>query len=133
MGNCVPKDGDSSTDSVPTGSLNTNMLRELVGNVEKKYEIVKTIGEGSMGAISKARVREGKIGGSAYKDEQGDKGIMSKVFKVGEEKNMIPLGDRRENEVFYALKTIQLARISESFIEELRNEIDILKSMDHPK
>jgi len=32
----------------------------------------------------------------------------------------------------YALKSIQLDRVSTTFIEELKNEIHILKSMDHP-
>jgi len=32
----------------------------------------------------------------------------------------------------FALKSIQLARMSEEFILELKNEIDILKSLDHP-
>jgi len=32
----------------------------------------------------------------------------------------------------YALKTIQLNRVSESFLKELRNEVEILKSLDHP-
>jgi calcium-dependent protein kinase len=32
----------------------------------------------------------------------------------------------------YALKTIQLNRISDQFIKELRNEIEILRRLDHP-
>lgn len=32
----------------------------------------------------------------------------------------------------YALKAIQLSRMSDEFISELKNEIDILKSLDHP-
>mmetsp|Transcript_33167 Transcript_33167/g.65669 ORF Transcript_33167/g.65669 Transcript_33167/m.65669 type:complete len:657 (-) Transcript_33167:67-2037(-) len=32
----------------------------------------------------------------------------------------------------YALKTIQLNRVSEAFLKELRNEVEILKSLDHP-
>ncbi|CAM9601238.1 unnamed protein product [Discosporangium mesarthrocarpum] len=32
----------------------------------------------------------------------------------------------------YALKTIQLARISPKMVQEMRNEIDVLKRLDHP-
>ena len=39
---------------------------------------------------------------------------------------------KKETGVSYALKTIQLARISKAMRNELRNEIDILMSLDHP-
>ena len=32
----------------------------------------------------------------------------------------------------YALKAIHLNRMTDEFIQELKNEIDILKSLDHP-
>lgn len=99
-----------------------------------KYEVVKTIGEGSMGAISKARIREEKVGGSAYNtQEEVTCGCFGFCFGSRKsEESSLPKSRRREAEVFYALKTIMIKRISPEFIEELRNEIDILKSMDHP-
>ena len=45
---------------------------------------------------------------------------------------MLFRSEKRQVDVYYALKTIQLARVTPDFVEELRNEIDILKSLDHP-
>ena len=36
------------------------------------------------------------------------------------------------NKNFYALKTINLKRVPDYFKEELRNEIEVLKTLDHP-
>jgi serine/threonine protein kinase len=87
-----------------------------------------------MGAISKANIREEKIGGSAYTTEE-DVTCGCFGFCVSSPKSKasnVPDSRRRESEVFYALKTIMINRISPEFIEELRNEIDILQHMDHP-
>mmetsp|Transcript_25392 Transcript_25392/g.31643 ORF Transcript_25392/g.31643 Transcript_25392/m.31643 type:complete len:527 (+) Transcript_25392:41-1621(+) len=39
---------------------------------------------------------------------------------------------KKSNGQYYALKTIQLSRISPAFVAELKNEIDLLRSLDHP-
>jgi len=39
---------------------------------------------------------------------------------------------KKDTNAVYALKTIQLVRISKEMIQELRNEIDILMRLDHP-
>lgn len=89
-----------------------------------------------MGAISKAKVREDKIGGSAYQTE--DTTLCGGCFGffggggTKKKEQSVSASQRREGEVFYALKTIVISRISPEFIEELRNEIDILKNLDHP-
>lgn len=90
-----------------------------------------------MGAISKAKVREDKIGGSAYQTEDttlcgGCFGFLGGGGGAKKKEQSVSAGQRREAEVFYALKTIVISRISPEFIEELRNEIDILQNLDHP-
>lgn len=45
---------------------------------------------------------------------------------------MISKVRHRQTGVEYALKTIQLAKISSSLAKEMRNEIEILKRLDHP-
>jgi hypothetical protein len=72
----------------------------------------------SLGFVAKAKVRSEKVGGSAFKKQ----GLLMK-------KQSGSLKERRHNEVFYALKSIQLDRISALFLEELKNEINILKEM----
>jgi hypothetical protein len=71
-----------------------------------------------MGFVAKAKIREKAVGGSAFKK----KGILVK-------KASSSLHGRRETEVMYALKSIILDRVSPMFLEELRNEIDILRGM----
>lgn len=45
---------------------------------------------------------------------------------------MISKVRHRQTGVEYALKTIQLDKISSSLAKEMRNEIEILKRLDHP-
>ena len=112
------------------------ILRFRTDDVMEKYEVVRKIGEGSMGAISKAKIRDDKIGGSAYKSQRfrlcGCFGffIKSKKSMISNPKSIRE--GRRDGEIYYALKTIVMSRISPEFVNELRNEIDILKGLDHP-
>jgi len=42
-------------------------------------------------------------------------------------------GELAPGDIIYAMKSIHLSRVTdETFVEELRNEIAILKSLDHP-
>lgn len=45
---------------------------------------------------------------------------------------MIAKVRHKQTGVEYALKTIQLDKISSSLAKEMRNEIEILKRLDHP-
>lgn len=107
-------------------SLHAAMLRERDNaNVLDKYEVIQRLGEGSMGSVSLVRVKDSAKGGSAFKTkERGPLGF-TKVKKRGSMK------ERRAVEVDYALKTIILSRVSSEFVEELKNEIMLLRQMDH--
>jgi serine/threonine protein kinase len=119
-----------------SSNLNTNMLRHRNDDVMQKYEVVRKIGEGSMGSISKAKIRDDRIGGSAYKSRRaGFCGCFGFFLKSKKKLTSDPTSmreGRRDGEIYYALKTIVMSRISPAFIDELRNEIDILKALDHP-
>jgi calcium-dependent protein kinase len=74
-------------------------------------------------------LREEKIGGSAFHPHP--KNFLGKVRnKLGKktEENR----PKKSQEYVYALKSILLDRISPTFIEELKNEIEILRCLDHP-
>lgn len=126
MGNTAIKDHDDIDLSKVEfrGSIQSNMLRMLSDDVFKKYRVIDVIGHGSMGYIAKAKVRTEKVGGSAISDK---KGFLKKKKKKGG-----GIHELRASEVRYALKSIQVDRVSASFLNELRNEIDILKVLDHP-
>jgi serine/threonine protein kinase len=57
--------------------------------------------------------------------------VLHKVFGK-QTSNISDTSERRKVENVYALKSIQLDRVKPLFVEELKNEIAILKSTDHP-
>lgn len=109
-----------------TQSVHSVILRHRNIDVYKKYETIEVLGQGSMGAVSKVQVREGQEGGSAFNPNPKAKKGMAR------QSSSVSLSERRANKVNYALKQIQLDKVSTVFLEELHNEIDILKGMDHP-
>ncbi|CAM9900074.1 unnamed protein product [Choristocarpus tenellus] len=68
--------------------------RKVGAVLEMYYEILNTIGHGSMGTVSRVQ--------------------------------HLATGNQ------YAMKAIQLSRISAKMVQEMRNEIGILKRLDHP-
>lgn len=125
MGNCNSEEEDAR----PTHAFNSNLMRERKNrDVFKYYEVERVLGEGSMGAVSSVRKKESAAGGSAYKDSGTHQGVFA-IFHAQKKKSPLAEDSIRKN---YAMKTIQLGRVTDEFIEELRNEIDILKTLDHP-
>jgi len=137
MGNCFEgtsgggRGGGISNDSAIGGkkdadnvSVHQGILRELNIDVYKKYTEHEVLGQGSMGHVARVQVKEGKEGGSAFNSKHS-----KKAFGTQSSSN---LSERRREKVDYALKSIQLERVSPMFLDELKNEIDILKAMDHP-
>lgn len=126
-----------SNDSAGTpGKIHQNILRHREeGDVFDKYEVTEVLGEGSMGAVCKARILPKKVGGSAFYPKKTRRGPFGGLFKFGKRKTKAGTGlsdDDISQEHLYALKSIQLARVSPSFFKELENEIDILRRLDHP-
>jgi Protein kinase domain len=124
------RSGRSSVHSVHGG-----MLRERKIDVYKKYTEVEVLGTGSMGHVAKVQVKEGEEGGSAYRGSTsgvslGDRKNEKKPVEL--QPTTSSLSERRRHKVDYALKSIQLDRVSPTFVDELKNEIEILKTMDHP-
>lgn len=115
-------------------SIHENILRHQSKNVLKKYEVLHVLGTGSMGTVSMVKIKDSKIGGSAFKtaNSGGMVGkIMDKIFQK-QTSNISDSSERRKVENIYALKSIQLDRVKPMFVEELKNEIEILRSTDHP-
>jgi serine/threonine protein kinase len=130
MGNCLKPQGPVEPEpkngvEQPSGSIHGNMLRnQKNSDITKKYETIKTLGTGSMGFVAKVKIRPESVGGSATNPKQ-----KTGMFGSGKNKTTTTLSERRLVEVFYALKSIIVDRVSPEFLEELRNEIEILKSM----
>jgi serine/threonine protein kinase len=136
--------GNDDFDKASNHSHGSNMsayrVRRRSDDFLEKYVIVKHIGEGSMGFISKAKIKSSKIGGSAYHGQEhslidgcGCFGFMGWFKRKYQTTRYSTAREGRvEGEIYYALKTILMSRICPEFIDELRNEIEILKELDHP-
>lgn len=125
----------SPTNSEHSTSLHANILREIENDDPfRKYEVIQVLGEGSMGAVFKVQIRKSHVGGSAFRPRK-QKGLM-KLFrflvkhdKHSEQPTQV---SEHTDDFIYGMKRIMLDRISPVFIEELKNEIDILRNLDHP-
>jgi len=62
----------------------------------------------------------------------GEKRSEVSIEEARESQSQTPRRRSSGGQLLYALKAIQLSRMSDEFVEELKNEIDILKSLDHP-
>jgi len=133
MGNNCGKKADAavSTGSALNGSaarkqsgsaIQVGILRELKVDVYTKYKECEVLGEGSMGHVARVQIREGAEGGSAFTSQR----------TLKDDSITRSLSERRRKKVDYALKTIIVDRVSPIFLDELKNEINILKGMDHP-
>lgn len=108
--------GSFNASSATSPSIHGGIMREHSIDVYKKYSEMEVLGTGSMGHVSRVTLKEG--GGGTVASGSGGAGSAS--------------CESRRHKIEYALKSIQLDRVSPSFVDELKNEIDILKSMDHP-
>lgn len=127
MGNCFAAEESVVSQEEKNNSLRRNMLRSRRDDdVYKYYEVIKNLGEGSLGAVSSARKKA--VGGSAYTETK-----QFGIFTVKKKRKDGPLmSTSSEHQREYALKSIQLGRVSAEFLDEMRNEIDILRTLDHP-
>jgi serine/threonine protein kinase len=147
-------------------SIQDNIVRiQTLNSVHDKYEIMDEIGVGSMGSIYKVRIKQNKLGGSAFfpktktPKESKIKRFLSRKSKSDpvealtlqqqllyqqqqqqEHLQMSALNgidnDRSNCKRYtYALKTIRLDQFEDSYecyLDEMKNEMDILRLMDHP-
>jgi calcium-dependent protein kinase len=134
-------------------SIQENLVRiqDDYRRVYDKYEVLDEIGVGSMGSVYKVRIKHDKLGGSAYHPRVTSPS-KRRILHLWKRKNstkpdaqlegehqftVVENGDADDDKsrYVYALKTIRLDRSDESFetfLEEMKNEVAILRSMDHP-
>lgn len=132
------------------------MIRQRTANVWDYYKEVRRIGEGSIGAVSLVKRKRGTEGGSAYAASDRKSGVVS-LGCVGIFGCLLPTRSKKKSSATppsspgsrrpasrrsdrtssshaeeYALKSIQLRLVERKYLDELRNEINVLRTLDHP-
>eukprot|EP00578_Thalassiosira_sp_NH16_P021397 CAMPEP_0181101490 /NCGR_PEP_ID=MMETSP1071-20121207/13782_1 /TAXON_ID=35127 /ORGANISM="Thalassiosira sp., Strain NH16" /LENGTH=548 /DNA_ID=CAMNT_0023184345 /DNA_START=50 /DNA_END=1696 /DNA_ORIENTATION=+ len=147
----VDSRGNSISDDLSTRSLTNHMIRQRNADVFDYYKEVRTLGEGSIGAVSLVRRKKGTEGGSAYNSLRGKENMVNigcmgffgcllpkrKPPRIEKASDRSPRPSRRPSQSSahseeYALKSIQLRLVQRKYLDELRNEIVVLRSLDHP-
>lgn len=139
----------SSEADTSVRSLTNHMIRQRNANVWDYYKEVRRIGEGSIGYISLVKRKRGTEGGSAYTSQRsmdnvvslGCRGFFScllpkrsppSIEKEVTNTTSTSAGPSSCHAEEYALKSIQLRLVERKYLDELRNEINVLRSLDHP-
>ena len=120
-------------------SFHTGLMKEHNDDVYKKYNETEILGQGSMGHVAKVvrisskRTMNKNVNASANQTHLQPNVTDSGTTRGSAVDNLTNgASSANANEHCYALKSIQLDKVTATFIDELRNEIDILKAMDHP-
>ena len=87
-------------------NIHTHLVRDQNRDFNEVYDVVKIIGHGSISTISKIK-----------KTGMDEKDMKTSKTKIN---------------TYYALKEIDMSIVEKHLIEELENEINLLKALDHP-
>jgi serine/threonine protein kinase len=147
-----PPSGEKKANCVSSNRLTDHMIRERHADVFSYYQDIRQLGEGSIGSVRLVRRKKGTVGGSAY-DSQRDTAnkegtcgcLIDGVFGcswLGMKNKAARRGGRHISESsksvnsnhteIFALKSIQLRLVKKEYLDELRNEVSVLRSLDHP-
>jgi len=120
-----------------TTTIQKKMLESTTVDVYEKYKEWEVLGRGSMGHVAKVTLRDEVINSRrSLQNRNSTNSTRDSTSSTSSSRNynalMRKAPDEEEERQSFALKSILLDRISNSFITELKNEIDILNTMDHP-
>jgi len=123
-------DKPSQSQATRKMSLHSGLMKENNYDVYLKYNETEILGQGSMGHVAKVvRIESKRRSMNASLTNFTDSSTTSDSAVDNPANGAF---SANANEHCYALKSIQLDKVTEDFVDELRNEIDILKAMDHP-
>ena len=133
--------GNETSTSSRSKRLTDRLIRERNADVFNYYQDVRSLGEGSIGSVRLVKRRRGTEGGSAYREVKvGICGCLANgIFGCSWLARSTETDMRRsrtsinsKHSEMYALKSIQLRLVQNEYLDELRNEISVLRSLDHP-
>jgi len=137
MGNIIQrsKDNSNNSGSVFRSFTNNLILRHKDKNLFDKYEIIGKLDSGSISevfCIKRKDTKEEKICvGCIYIKKMFPFLKTHKIDIVLDVKEMMN-NPKSHNGTMSALKRISLKFIDDDVIEEFRNEVDIIRKLDHP-
>eukprot|EP00984_Skeletonema_dohrnii_P007771 scaffold2862_cov238-Skeletonema_dohrnii-CCMP3373.AAC.4 len=141
--------GGNSKSTSSSNRLTDHMIRERRADVFNYYQDVRRLGEGSIGTVRLVKRKKGTEGGSAYENTRdhaswggGCGCLIDGLFgcswltrRSNNTTNKHRQGSKSaisNHSEMYALKSIQLRLVQKEYLDELRNEISVLRSLDHP-
>jgi serine/threonine protein kinase len=121
----VPK---SVTRKQNNDSLQRHLVREQQQDIHEVYDIVGIIGEGSISNIYKIVKKKKRRPSDNVRSivRRRSSSLLCKSHKKRVERRSTISGQQ------YALKEIDTAFVKEGLVDELKNEIELLKDLDHP-
>lgn len=126
--------------------------RDVYSELTDIYEIIAEIGHGGFSNVYKIQKKHDKIGGSSREanvrtprgvrirmNSLGSVGLFSRRSNVGKHGNGSVDGQDQSffsppddaDEMYFALKVINLAMVKDDKLDQLKNEVEILKALDH--
>ena len=123
MGNQHAQSQPRSARSLHEGLVRVNRHNSL----DDVYEILESIGQGGLCSIYKLRKREDRIGGSSR--PQHVRSATARRILLARKNHRDELDC--STPLYFALKVINLALVEHDKLDQLKNEIEILKGLDH--
>lgn len=144
MGNLICKKSEKKEkqgeDGPKSSSLQRNLVREQYRDYHEVYNVVGIIGEGSISNIYKIMKREDVLSSSSLSRDRSNRRHQSSTILVSSTLSLPRRPSKRDKvkrhrtikgEV-YALKEIDIDYVKEGYVDELRNEVELLRELDHP-
>ena len=113
-------------------TIQENLLIEKNIDLKKRYEVKEIIGVGSISTISLVQKTKNGSLESLMSVSKKMRRILRPVGNLFAKKKLQSTSSETEQGSFYALKTIDMRKVNEIYYDELRNEINVLRNLDHP-
>lgn len=117
-----------------TSSFHENLVyeRDRRLNWRSIYDVVDNIGRGGFGlcTVYKIKKKEGSIGGSSHRRNMRRYTSWASLT-ISNTKMNESYHSWQNQEIFFALKLIDLSLVEPNQIDQLKNEVEILKTLDH--
>lgn len=124
MQSCLPEE-----QAIP---IQENLLIEKNIDLTKRYKVIEIIGVGSISTISLVQKTKNGSLESLMSTSKKIRRMLRGLENLLPKKRLQSKSSENGQGSLYALKTIDMRKVNEMYYDELQNEIDVLRSLDHP-